>query len=89
MSLPRSAARFILGYVGLVEGTAALIRFRERGAAFTAAVERASALERRLIVIGYPDAGMHTRLMRAYGCGDVCVDAHGCPKCPMTVVAGA
>ena len=29
MSLPRSAARFILGYVGLVEGTAALIRFRD------------------------------------------------------------
>ena len=87
MSLPRSAARFILGYVGLVEGTAALIRFRERRAAFEAAVERASALERRLVVIGDPDAGLHTRLMRAYGCGDVCVDTNGCPKCPMTIVA--
>lgn len=87
MSLPRSAARFILGYVGLVEGTAALIRFRERRAAFEAAVERASALDRRLVVIGDPDAGLHTRLMRAYGCGDVCVDTNGCPKCPMTIVA--
>jgi hypothetical protein len=38
-------------------------------------------------VIGDPDAGMHTRLMRAYGCGDVCVDLNGCPKCPVTVVA--
>lgn len=87
MSLPRSAARFVLGYVGLVEGTAALIRFRERRAAFETAVERASALDRRLIVIGDPDAGLHTRLMRAYGCGDVCVDLNGCPKCPMTIIA--
>lgn len=87
MTLPRTAARFILGYVGLVEGAAALIRFRERSAAFKLAVERAAALERRLVVIGDPDAGMHTRLLRAYGCGDVCVDMNGCPKCPVTVVA--
>jgi hypothetical protein len=38
-------------------------------------------------VIGDPDAGFHTRLMRAYGCGDVCVDMNGCPRCPVTVVA--
>ena len=50
-------------------------------------MERASALGRRLVVIGDPDAGMHTRLMRAYGCGDVCVDLNGCPRCPVTVVA--
>ncbi len=87
MSIHRTAARFILGYVGLVEGTAALIRFRERTTAFKLAVERAAALDRRLVVIGDPDAGMHTRLLRAYGCGDVCVDLNGCPKCPVTVVA--
>lgn len=87
MTLPRTAARLILGYVGLVEGAAALIRFRERTAAFQLAVERAAALDRRLVVIGDPDAGMHIRLLRAYGCGDVCVDMHGCPKCQMTVVA--
>lgn len=87
MSLPKLAARVILGYVGLVEGSAALIRFRERTAAFRLAAERASALGRRLVVIGDPDAGMHTRLMRAYGCGDVCVDMNGCPSCPVTVVA--
>jgi hypothetical protein len=87
MSTPRLAARLILGYVGLVEGAAALVRFRERTAAFQMAAERASALGRRLVVIGDPDAGMHTRLMRAYGCGDVCVDMNGCPKCPVTVVA--
>lgn len=38
-------------------------------------------------VIGDPDAGMHTRLRRAYGCGDVCVDAKGCPMCPVVRVA--
>ena len=87
MSLHRFAARVVLGYVALVEGSAALIRFRERSAAFKSAVERATALGRRLIVIGDPDAGFHTRLMRAYGCGDVCVDLNGCPQCPVTVVA--
>lgn len=84
---PRSAARLILAYVALVEGCAALIRFRERSLAFKTAAERADALARRLIVIGDPDAGFHTRLMRAYGCGDVCVDMNGCPRCPVTVVA--
>jgi hypothetical protein len=87
MSMPRLAARLILGYAGVIEGTAALIRFRERTAAFELAMERATALGRRLVVIGDPDAGLHTRLLRAYGCGDVCVDANGCPKCPVTVVA--
>ncbi|MBZ5709362.1 class I SAM-dependent methyltransferase [Nannocystis pusilla] len=87
MSLPKLAARVVLGYVGLVEGTAALIRFRERSTAFQMAAERATALGRRLVVIGDPDAGMHTRLMRAYGCGDVCIDMNGCPGCPITIVA--
>lgn len=87
MSLPKLAARVILGYVGLVEGTAALIRFRERSTAFQMAAERATALGRRLVVVGDPDAGMHTRLMRAYGCGDVCIDMNGCPGCPITIVA--
>ena len=87
MSMSKLAARVLLGYVGLVEGAAALIRFRERTAAYRAAAQRATELGRRLVVIGDPDAGLHTRLMRAYGCGDVCVDQGGCPKCPVTVVA--
>lgn len=80
-------ARVVLGYTAAVEGTAALLRFRERTAAFKLATERAVALNRQLVVIGDPDAGFHTRLSRAYGCGDVCVDLNGCPKCPTTVVA--
>jgi len=86
MSLPRNVARFALGYAALVEGGAALVRFRERSVAFASAMERAIALDRRLVVIGDPDAGFHTRFMRAYGCGDVCVDLNGCPRCPVTVV---
>ncbi len=23
----------------------------------------------------------HTRLVRAYDCGDLCIDLHGCPRC--------
>ncbi|PCC68244.1 hypothetical protein SAMN02745121_05187 [Nannocystis exedens] len=87
MSVSKLAARVVLTYVGLVEGSAALIRGRERTAAFQSAMERAAALGRRLVVIGDPDAGLHTRLMRAYGCGDVCIDMNGCPKCPVTIVA--
>lgn len=83
----RTAARLILGYAALVESGAAMVRFRERTAAFMAAIERAVAQGRRLVVIGDPDAGFHTRLARAYGCGDICVDLNGCPKCPMTIVA--
>jgi len=86
-SVPRVLARLLLGYLGALEGAAALIRFRERSVAFQAAAERAAALGRRLVVVGDPDAGMHTRLLRAYGCGDVCVDLHGCPKCPVTIIA--
>ena len=56
MSPSKLAARVVLGYVGLVEGAAALIRFRERTAAFQAATERATALG-RLVVVGDPDAG--------------------------------
>lgn len=87
MSLPQNIARFALGYAALVEGGAALVRFRERSVAFRSAMDRAVALDRRLVVIGDPDAGFHTRFMRAYGCGDICVDLNGCPKCPMTVVS--
>ena len=87
MSVSKLAARVILGYVGLVEGAAALTRHRERTRVYQAAARQAAALGRQLVVIGDPDAGFHTRLMRAYGCGDVCVDLNGCAKCPVTRIA--
>jgi hypothetical protein len=83
----KDAARITLAAAALVEGAAALTRHRERASAFEAAVERATALSRRLVVIGDPDAGMNTRIVRAYGCGDVCLDKNGCPACPVTITA--
>lgn len=87
MIATKTAARVVLGYAAAVEAAAAIIRHNERTAAFEAANRRAATLKRSLVVIGDPDAGFHTRLMRAYGCGDVCVDLNGCPRCPVTVVA--
>ncbi|MBK8265365.1 MAG: hypothetical protein IPK80_29050 [Nannocystis sp.] len=57
MSLsPKLFARFALGAATIVEGIAALTRHRERELAFDAAIERAKATGRRLVVIGDPDA---------------------------------
>jgi len=74
-------ARLALGGVGLAEGGIALRRFERRRRAFAAAARRAAELGRPLVVVGDPDAGAHTRLMRAYDCGDLCIDLHGCPHC--------
>ena len=72
-------ARLALGGVLLAEGGIALRRFERRRRAFAAAARRAAELGRPLVVVGDPDAGAHTRLMRAYDCGELCIDLHGCP----------
>lgn len=77
----RSFARIALGGAVLAEGGMALRRFEARRRAFEAAASHASALGRPLVVVGDPDAGAHTRLVRAYGCGDLCIDLQGCPMC--------
>ncbi len=78
MSIQRFA-RWALGSMAIAEGVAAWSRFDTRTRLFMEAAQRAKALQRSLVVIGDPDAGLHTRLRRAYDCGDVCVDANGCP----------
>ena len=80
-------ARILLGASLLVEGGTALRRFRRRREAFEAAVRRATEIGRPLVVVGDPDAGAHTRLLRAYECGDLCVDLRGCPRCQTMKVA--
>ena len=65
----------------VAESGMALRRFEARRRGFEAAARRASALGRPLIVVGDPDAGAHTRLVRAYECGDLCIDLRGCPRC--------
>lgn len=77
----RTIARLLLGGALAVEAGLALRRFETRRRVYEAAARRAAELGRPLVVIGDPDDGAHTRLVRAYGCGDLCVDLHGCPGC--------
>jgi len=87
MGRGRQLATIGLAAAGLYEGTLAAARFQRRRAVFEAAQRRAKALGRPVVVVGDPDAGLHTRLARAYPCGDVCIDLRGCPACPITVPA--
>ncbi|MBZ5709668.1 hypothetical protein [Nannocystis pusilla] len=87
MHAVKSIARLGLASFALAEGAAALVRFQERKCLFRAAATRAAATGRKLVVVGDPDGGFHTRFMRAYDCGDLCVDLAGCPACPMNLVA--
>lgn len=59
----------------------ALVRHANRQRLFAAAQARALALNRPLVVVGDPNGGVWSRVFPAYGCGDVCVDLHGCPAC--------
>ena len=83
----RTVARLALGGALLTELGMAFHRFEVRRRIFDAAARRASELGRPLVVVGDPDAGMHTRIKRAYGCGDMCIDKNGCPMCTVTKVA--
>ncbi len=87
MSKLRTIARVALGGLAVAEGASALHRWRARREVYDQAARRAAALHRPLVVVGDPDAGAHTRLTRAYGCGDLCVDINGCPLCPVVQVA--
>ena len=84
---PQTLARLMLGGALAAEGALALRRFEARQRAYQAAVRRASEAGRPLIVVGDPDAGAHTRLLRAYGCGDRCIDLRGCPRCEVMQAA--
>lgn len=83
----QNTARIALGAWLAAEGLGALDRFSRRKKAFARAAARAVTLQRPLIVVGDPDTGMHTRLMRAYGCGDLCLDLTGCGACPHALAA--
>lgn len=75
----------LLAAVNLNEGVRTVNLHRERTKVFEAAQKRAADLARPLVVVGDPDAGMATRMKRAYSCGDVCVDLSGCPACPVSM----
>lgn len=80
MSL-RATSRFALAGLAAAESLFAAQRWQRRRTAFQAATRRALDLGRPLVVIGDPNAGAHTSLMPAYGCGDICIDLRGCPRC--------
>jgi len=67
------------------EGAHAFARFADRRSTFAAAQQRAKELDLPLVVVGDPDAGLHTRLWRAYDCGDLCIDLNSCPACSKTI----
>ena len=77
----RTISRATLAALAVAEGALAVQRWQRRRTLFAAAARRAAELGRPLVVIGDPHAGAHTSLMPAYGCGDVCVDLRGCPRC--------
>lgn len=87
MSRLQTLARVALGGLAVTEGALALQRWQERRETYDRAARRAAELHRPLVVVGDPDAGAHTRLFRAYGCGDLCVDLRGCPLCRVVQVA--
>lgn len=78
-----SVSALFLTSVGLYEGAKARRLWLARQDAYKRAQERAIALARPLLVVGNPDAGIATRMSRAYGCGDLCIDLVGCPACPV------
>ena len=70
------------GALASVEGVACYTRFQDRKSLYADAQARAKATGRKLVVIGDPDGGTHTAILRAYDCGDICLDLGGCPECP-------
>ncbi len=83
----RRIAAYTLVSTLAFETAMALGRFQRRKRVFEAATARSVKTGRKLVVVGDPNAGLHTRLVPAYGCGDVCVDLQGCPVCPESVIA--
>lgn len=83
----RKAGIAILGTAVAVESYAALARFESRKRNYAAALALSKRTGRTLVVIGDPDSGAHTRLLRAYDGGDVCVDLNGCPNFPNSIAA--
>lgn len=69
---PRETAAAAILAGAAIELAAAHGRFRDRQRTHAAALSRARATGRPLVVVGDPDNGAHTRLVRAYDC-----PAHG------------
>lgn len=87
MPFTKKQGRYALGALAAYESAMAYGRFEDRKRLFAQARVRANQLHRPLVVVGDPDGGAHTRLLRAYPCGDVTIDLHGAPSCPVSISA--
>ena len=57
-----------------------------RSRLFEEAQNRANETNKKLLVIGDPNNGVASIASGAdYGCGDLCIDLTGCPKCPKSM----
>lgn len=73
---------------GVVLANEAVLAFgtrrRTRRRLYAEALAHARRIQKPLLVVGDPDTGFVTRFFgRDYGCGDVCTDITGCPRCPV------
>lgn len=69
------------------EVATSLGRHARRKRVYEQASAKSISSGRPLVVVGDPNAGLHTKMIPAYGCGDVCVDLNGCPVCPESIEA--
>lgn len=81
-------AKIALGLCGVVLANEAALAFGSRRARrrelYAQALSHARRAQVPLLVVGDPDTGFVTRFFgRDYGCGDVCTDITGCPRCPV------
>lgn len=83
--LTRLISGMVLGGVFVNEGLRTQALWYDRKCTFERAQRRAASIQRPLVVVGDPDAGAVTRHVRAYSCGDICVDLEGCPNCPVSM----
>ncbi len=74
-------AGVLAGGVALWEGVTFAFRVRRRKIYYEMALKKAMSEKRYLVVIGDPNGAFVSN-----GCGDVCVDIHGC-ACPVSITA--
>lgn len=83
MGVLRTVTNFALGTLCGELVTSLVFRRARRRSLYAAALERAQATGKPLLVLGDPDGGIvDSTVGRSYGCGDVCTDLTGCPRCP-------
>ena len=76
----------IVCVVLIAELAFSLARQRSRAREYARAQQRSARTGKPLLVIGDPYNGYGSRFFgAAYGCGDVCSDLTGCPRCPPRV----